>query len=132
MTGGGEFSDNDHLLATSDGDVEASTHLNSPRIVRHGSSGKGGIKDLVIHSDPRLSGRRRLSFKRDRDKERERDSGRDYDGYGYADRHEDYGDVLGESAPPEWALLLIGCFLGLATGLCVAAFNRGVSLLLVV
>ncbi|KAL8137553.1 hypothetical protein V2J09_003554 [Rumex salicifolius] len=38
-------------------------------------------------------------------------------------------EALGESAPPEWALLLIGCLLGLATGLCVAAFNRGVHLI---
>jgi hypothetical protein len=36
-------------------------------------------------------------------------------------------DELGDRAPPEWALLLIGCLLGLATGICVAAFNRGVS-----
>ncbi|GAB4845834.1 hypothetical protein Ancab_024838 [Ancistrocladus abbreviatus] len=39
------------------------------------------------------------------------------------------GEVLGDSAPPEWALLLVGCLLGLATGLCVAAFNRGVHLI---
>lgn len=38
-------------------------------------------------------------------------------------------EALGESAPPEWALLLIGCLLGLATGLCVAVFNRGVHLI---
>ncbi|MQM19165.1 hypothetical protein Taro_052165, partial [Colocasia esculenta] len=37
-------------------------------------------------------------------------------------------DELGDGAPPEWALLLIGCLLGVATGVCVAAFNRGVSL----
>lgn len=36
-------------------------------------------------------------------------------------------DELGDGAPPEWALLLIGCLLGVATGVCVAAFNRGVS-----
>lgn len=35
-------------------------------------------------------------------------------------------DALADGAPPEWALLLIGCLLGLATGLCVAAFNHGV------
>lgn len=35
--------------------------------------------------------------------------------------------MLGDGAPPEWALLLIGCLLGVATGLCVASFNRGVS-----
>ncbi|KAF5201413.1 Chloride channel protein [Thalictrum thalictroides] len=34
-----------------------------------------------------------------------------------------------DSSPPEWALLLIGCFLGLATGIFVAAFNRGVHLI---
>ncbi|KAL2483794.1 Chloride channel protein CLC-f [Forsythia ovata] len=38
-------------------------------------------------------------------------------------------DILGDSAPPEWALLLIGCLLGVATGLCVAAFNRGVHVI---
>ncbi|KAG6382731.1 hypothetical protein SASPL_157562 [Salvia splendens] len=35
-------------------------------------------------------------------------------------------DSLGDGAPPEWALLLIGCLLGVATGLFVAIFNRGV------
>lgn len=35
-------------------------------------------------------------------------------------------DELRDSSPPEWALLLLGCLLGLATGLFVAAFNRGV------
>jgi hypothetical protein len=39
-------------------------------------------------------------------------------------------DELGDGAPPEWALLLLGCLLGLATGICVAAFNRGVSVCL--
>ncbi|CAI9088104.1 OLC1v1022346C3 [Oldenlandia corymbosa var. corymbosa] len=38
-------------------------------------------------------------------------------------------EMLGDFAPPEWALLLIGCLLGLATGLCVAAFNRGVHVI---
>lgn len=38
-------------------------------------------------------------------------------------------DELADGAPPEWALLLIGCLLGLATGVCVAAFNRGVRFL---
>ncbi|XP_076942546.1 chloride channel protein CLC-f-like [Bidens hawaiensis] len=44
----------------------------------------------------------------------------------------DFGDddeVLGDGAPPEWALLVIGCLLGLATGLCVAAFNRAVHVI---
>ncbi|KAJ0102716.1 hypothetical protein Patl1_03668 [Pistacia atlantica] len=38
-------------------------------------------------------------------------------------------DVLADSAPPEWALLLIGCLLGLASGLCVAFFNKGVHVI---
>uniref|UniRef100_A0A0E0IDU3 Chloride channel protein n=1 Tax=Oryza nivara TaxID=4536 RepID=A0A0E0IDU3_ORYNI len=38
-------------------------------------------------------------------------------------------DELGDGAPPEWALLLVGCLLGLATGICVAAFNRGVHII---
>ncbi|KAL1563036.1 chloride channel protein CLC-f-like [Salvia divinorum] len=38
-------------------------------------------------------------------------------------------DSLGDGAPPEWALLLIGCLLGVATGLCVAFFNRGVHVI---
>ena len=42
-------------------------------------------------------------------------------------RGEEDSDELGDGAPPEWALRLVGCLLGLATGICVAAFNRGVS-----
>jgi hypothetical protein len=42
-------------------------------------------------------------------------------------RRNEESDKLGDGAPPEWALLLVGCLLGLATGICVAAFNRGVS-----
>ncbi|KAJ3677585.1 hypothetical protein LUZ60_003309 [Juncus effusus] len=38
-------------------------------------------------------------------------------------------EELADGAPPEWALLLIGCLLGVATGICVAAFNRGVHLI---
>ncbi|KAM0923728.1 hypothetical protein ACQ4PT_005343 [Festuca glaucescens] len=44
-------------------------------------------------------------------------------------RREDESDELGDGAPPEWALLLVGCLLGLATGICVAAFNRGVHVI---
>ncbi|XP_062191597.1 chloride channel protein CLC-f-like [Phragmites australis] len=47
---------------------------------------------------------------------------------GVARREED-SDELGDGAPPEWALLLVGCLLGLATGICVAAFNRGVHVI---
>ncbi|KAF8758075.1 hypothetical protein HU200_010738 [Digitaria exilis] len=44
-------------------------------------------------------------------------------------RGEEDSDELGDGAPPEWALLLVGCLLGLATGICVAAFNRGVHVI---
>ncbi|KAL6646106.1 hypothetical protein ACP70R_017714 [Stipagrostis hirtigluma subsp. patula] len=44
-------------------------------------------------------------------------------------RREEDSDELGDGAPPEWALLLVGCLLGLATGICVAAFNRGVHVI---
>lgn len=114
-----------------------------------GLSGGGGIKDLLKQLDRGFSGGgRRFSFKRlDRDRNIDRDhtsssaaaAGGDHHHHHH---HHDYddsaaiadggggggGDVLGDSAPPEWALLLIGCLLGLATGLCVAAFNRGVCL----
>ncbi|CAM6082196.1 unnamed protein product [Calypogeia fissa] len=33
---------------------------------------------------------------------------------------------VGEKVPPEWALLLLGCLLGLMTGLSVVLFNKGV------
>ncbi|KAF7100938.1 hypothetical protein CFC21_102375 [Triticum aestivum] len=46
-----------------------------------------------------------------------------------APRREEESDELGDGAPPEWALLLVGCLLGLATGICVAAFNRGVHVI---
>ncbi|CAO2184125.1 unnamed protein product [Urochloa humidicola] len=44
-------------------------------------------------------------------------------------RGEEDSDELGDGAPPEWALLLVGCLLGLTTGICVAAFNRGVHVI---
>ncbi|KAG2579622.1 chloride channel protein CLC-f-like [Panicum virgatum] len=44
-------------------------------------------------------------------------------------RGEEDSDELGDGAPPEWALLLVGCLLGLATGICVAVFNRGVHVI---
>eukprot|EP00249_Psilotum_nudum_P012087 c23575_g1_i1 orf=706-2160(-) len=36
---------------------------------------------------------------------------------------------VSDKVPPEWALLLIGCLLGLTTGLFVVAFNRGVHII---
>ncbi|CAK9157813.1 unnamed protein product [Ilex paraguariensis] len=121
---GGEFSDQNPLLSSnssaSEGDLEGQ---GSP-------STKKGIKDLLKRLDRRFSGRR-LSIKRsDRDHRPDR-------GHSSIPDHAVHGmcrgsagdEILGDSAPPEWALLLIGCLLGLATGLCVAAFNRGVHVI---
>ncbi|XP_061349314.1 chloride channel protein CLC-f isoform X2 [Gastrolobium bilobum] len=135
-------SDQHRLLGSSEDvavhDVEApqgSSELNGNG---SGSSNKG-FRDLF-----RFSGHRH-SFKRldkdvDRDSDRDRDRDRrdhhDHnhhvvDSHLHLDLHsvDSSGDVLGDSAPPEWALLLLGCLLGLTTGLFVAAFNKGVHLI---
>ncbi|PON47185.1 Chloride channel, voltage gated [Parasponia andersonii] len=92
-----------------------------------GGGGGGLLKDLFFrHFDPPFSPRR-LSFKR-RERERERERGH-VDVPGPDREPSSPVDALGDSAPPEWALLLIGCLLGLATGLLVAAFNNGVHLI---
>ncbi|KQK01558.1 hypothetical protein BRADI_3g56670v3 [Brachypodium distachyon] len=80
----------------------------------------GGVRGLLRHLDRRISSRgpaRRHQQQPDRsaalpEQQRQR-----------------AGEELGDGAPPEWALLLIGCLLGLATGICVAAFNRGVHVI---
>ncbi|XP_060199039.1 chloride channel protein CLC-f-like isoform X1 [Lycium barbarum] len=101
---GGEYSDRNVLLrsnsSASDGDLEAQYSK--------------GITDLLKRLDRGFSNRRlSTTVKR---------SDRDHSVSGNCRDDE----ILGDSAPPEWALLLVGCLLGLATGLCVAAFNRGV------
>lgn len=117
---GGELSDQNHLLrSTEEGDVEVGGGGGA------GNTKSKGIKDILKHHlDRGLSGRR-LSFKR-LESNRERDLHNNHHRSSFDNG--DLGDALGDSAPPEWALLLIGCLLGLATGLCVAAFNRGVRL----
>ncbi|XP_059662308.1 chloride channel protein CLC-f [Cornus florida] len=115
---GGEYSDRNILLrsnsSASDGDLEGQ---GSPK------SNKG-FQDLLKRLDRGFSGRR-LSIKRsDRDTSSSSNHG---DSNGGVINGSD--EILGDSAPPEWALLLIGCLLGLATGLCVAAFNRGVHVI---
>ncbi|KAA8523482.1 hypothetical protein F0562_009905 [Nyssa sinensis] len=113
---GGEYGDRNILLrsnsSSSDGDLESQGPPKSNK----------GIQDLLSRLDRGFSGRR-LSFKRlDRNHSSSLDHGASGSG-GASD------EILGDSAPPEWALLLIGCLLGLATGLCVAAFNRGVHVI---
>ncbi|XP_060187684.1 chloride channel protein CLC-f isoform X1 [Lycium barbarum] len=91
--------------ASENGDLESQS---SPRRTNNNNR---SIKDLIKRLDRGFSGRR-LS---DRDRDNRRGVVSD--------------EILGESAPPEWAMLLVGCLLGLATGLCVAAFNRGVHVI---
>lgn len=129
-------SDQHRLLGSPEGaerDVES--HGSEVVVVVNGNGGGGGsgsgkgFRDFL-----RLSGHQhRHGFKRlDRDDE-DRDNNR-RDHHHDLPNHSDFdlhsvdpsGDVLGDSAPPEWALLLLGCLLGLATGLLVAAFNKGV------
>ncbi|CDP13633.1 unnamed protein product [Coffea canephora] len=127
---GSEYGDRNVLLrsnsSASEDDLEAQP---TPR------SGNKGIKDLLKRLDRGFSNRRFISFNR-----------RSFDGNRHhqlqqnsvhSHSHSDPGvsgdageeEMLGDFAPPEWALLLIGCLLGLATGLCVAAFNRGVHVI---
>ncbi|KAM1167000.1 hypothetical protein ACFX19_029608 [Malus domestica] len=146
--------DNAGVSAEKDSDLEAQEGLISCRrssispTSRRG--GVGGFKDLLIkHLDGvgGLSGRR-LSIKRGRDNSPNH-GGREVRGQLSAvDHHHhhnqhhqiqqqhhespagsDGNDELADSAPPEWALLLLGCLLGLATGLFVAAFNKGVHVI---
>lgn len=118
MSGGG---DQIKLLRSNSGsseddDIEGQNHIHtaSQLHIATTSSGKG-ITDLIKRLDRRFSSPRR---KRDQVKTHSRASSID---------RGDGEDELGDGAPPEWALLLLGCLLGLATGLCVAGFNRGVS-----
>lgn len=148
--GAGEYNEDRHLLRSTgdedsigreDGDIDVESQ--SPAV----RSGAGGVRDLFKHLDRRfsLSGRR-LSFKRMENNRVDRErhnpsssssafSAAEEDGGGISnlhnvdDRIDEYGfdeEVLGDSAPPEWALLLIGCLIGVAAGICVAGFNKGV------
>ncbi|XP_065863014.1 chloride channel protein CLC-f [Euphorbia lathyris] len=137
----GELSDENHLLRSTedfdahDLEVQVPTTATSP-----GKGGAGGaFKDLLLkHLDRGFSGRRlstskRLDIVNSRDSPRHSHprnhnhrSNHDFDDAG---QREDDDDVLADTAPPEWVLLLLGCLLGLASGLCVAAFNKGVHLI---
>ncbi|KAK8490564.1 hypothetical protein V6N13_031734 [Hibiscus sabdariffa] len=138
--GGGEFSDQRHLLRSNShkdeehDDEENPDDVESQLPYNNNNSNNAGINDLVKYLGKGFSARR-LSFKRldrdgDRGKERSSPSSLDHP---HHDHHHSYAgdaaDPLGDSAPPEWALLLIGCLLGVASGFFVAAFNKGVHVI---
>ncbi|OVA04144.1 CBS domain [Macleaya cordata] len=116
MSGGGggvEFNDNDHKIL-----LRSNSSSSEPDLEAHGGTNnnkKKGLTDLLKQLDRRFSGRR-LSSRKNLDRESSSLSSTSH-------------DPLADGAPPEWALLLIGCLLGLATGLCVAAFNHGVHVI---
>uniref|UniRef100_A0A2P2MYH1 Chloride channel protein n=1 Tax=Rhizophora mucronata TaxID=61149 RepID=A0A2P2MYH1_RHIMU len=128
-------------------DLEAATPNSSSGI---SSRPGGGVGSLGIRDPFRGGGRLSLSFSARRlspsfnsskhhssstttptpppdhhhNNNRHTDIARDHDNQCDSDSGND--NVLADTAPPEWALLLVGCLLGLATGLCVAAFTLGV------
>ncbi|EOY11830.1 Chloride channel protein CLC-f isoform 1 [Theobroma cacao] len=131
MTGAGEYSDQRHLLRSNsrkdeddDDDNDYDDDLESQMSNNHNNA----FTDLFKHLDRGFSARR-ISFKRlDRDRDRSSPSSIDH----HHNHHAyvmDAADALGDSAPPEWALLLISCLLGVASGLFVAAFNKGVHVI---
>lgn len=107
------------LRSSNQEDLESAS--DSPSNRTNTPSAAGGIKDLFKQLDRRFSDRR-ITFK---DPPLPHSRSSSFDHHNYADAR----DSLTESAPPEWALLLIGCLLGLASGLCVAFFNKGVHII---
>lgn len=135
MSSGGDYTDRVVLLRSnssgSDGDLERGGGQTSGR--SSNTSNKGAFaSDLLKRLDRGMSGSgRRLSIKLRPDRDHSRLSSSPSPSPSYRSPSHRGGvanedDSLGDSAPPEWALLLIGCLLGVATGLCVASFNRGV------
>lgn len=137
MSSGGEYNDRAILLRSnssgSECDLERGGGQSPNR--NNNTSNKGGFaSDLLKRLDRGLTGSgRRLSVKLRPDRDHHRLSSSSPSSPSPSDQAPvtanaaDGEDFLGDSAPPEWALLLIGCLLGVATGLCVASFNRGVS-----
>jgi hypothetical protein len=123
-----------HRLLGSSEDTERDVEAHGSEIIAsvNGGGGSGGSSGKGFRDLLKLSGHHRHSFKRlDRERDHHddsninsnpRDSHSDFDLHSF----DSSGDELADSAPPEWALLLLGCLLGLATGLLVAAFNKGV------
>ncbi|KAB1214983.1 Chloride channel protein CLC-f [Morella rubra] len=127
----GEYRDDNRLLnsANSNSNDEDELEAQDGRGANVNTrGGAGGFRDLLKHLDRGFSVRRH-SFKRLEVRDHSANPSRNTS---LANHHQlnhlnasDANDVLGNSAPPEWALLLLGCLLGLATGLFVAAFNKG-------
>lgn len=107
------------LRSSNQEDLESAS--DSPTNRTNTPSPAGGIKDLFKQLDRRFSDRR-ITLK---DPPLSHSRSPSFDHH----NHVDARDSLTESAPPEWALLLIGCLLGLASGLCVAFFNKGVHII---
>ncbi|KAI3466359.1 hypothetical protein Pfo_023022 [Paulownia fortunei] len=138
MSSGGEYNDRAVLLRSnssgSEGDLERGGGQSPSR--NSNASNKGGFaSDLLKRLDRGLTGSgRRLSVKLRPDRDHHRLSSSSPSSplpsdHGVSANAAAGDDYLGDGAPPEWALLLIGCLLGVATGLCVAAFNRGVHVI---
>ncbi|KAD3067281.1 hypothetical protein R6Q59_018641 [Mikania micrantha] len=86
------------------------------------SASSVSMKNIWKRLDLRFSGRR-LSIKHRLRRENRSDCNHETASNNGSDEN------LADGAPPEWALLLIGCLLGLATGLCIAAFNLVVQVI---
>ncbi|KAL5707025.1 hypothetical protein ACHQM5_025125 [Ranunculus cassubicifolius] len=111
-SGGGEdFVNNDHVLLLRSNSSASESDIEVQRVKRK------GFTDLLKQLDRGFSGRR-LSNNSIGNRSNK-----------HLDSDSPAHDTLGDGAPPEWALLLIGCLLGLATGICVAAFNKGVHII---
>ncbi|KAL7103257.1 hypothetical protein ACP275_08G169000 [Erythranthe tilingii] len=136
-----EYNDRAILLRSnssgSDGDLErGGGGAQSPARNSSSASNKGRFaSDLLKRLDRGLTGSgRRLSVKLRPDSDHHRLSSSSPSSplpsdHGVSANAAAGDDFLGDSAPPEWALLLIGCLLGVATGLFVAGFNRGVHVI---
>ncbi|KAL7143003.1 hypothetical protein ABFS83_08G162100 [Erythranthe nasuta] len=136
-----EYNDRAILLRSnssgSDGDLErGGGGAQSPARNSGSASNKGRFaSDLLKRLDRGLTGSgRRLSVKLRPDSDHHRLSSSSPSSplpsdHGVSANAAAGDDFLGDSAPPEWALLLIGCLLGVATGLFVAGFNRGVHVI---
>jgi hypothetical protein len=103
-----------HPSSSSNPDPESQSDLDTAiAVVTPTSARKSGINEFLRHLDRGLSNRGLNRHQSDQVPSPVR----------VGDQSQ---DELGDGAPPEWALLLLGCLLGLATGICVAAFNHGV------